>query len=222
MLSTKILTPPQKELLLNAKVGFVEYDAIKIDFPSIEIPLNFSHYLFTSKNGVRAFIKVIESKNEEIDRKKYICFCVGDKTKQLLEDSGFIVSEIAHNASDLAYILAERHKTNRFIYIAGNLRRNELPEILSKNNVWYREIVAYHTHLVPKQFERNFDGVLFFSPSGVRSYFESGNSSNSIFFCIGKTTAEEAKEHNDQINIANKPTTENVLVQAIKELSFRT
>lgn len=31
VLSTKILTPVQKQLILNAGIGFVEYDAIKIE-----------------------------------------------------------------------------------------------------------------------------------------------------------------------------------------------
>ena len=38
---------------------------------------------------------------------------------------------------------------------------------------------------------------------------------NSMLFCIGNTTAAEAKKHSENIILANKPTVENVLVQAI-------
>ncbi|TAI47435.1 uroporphyrinogen-III synthase [Flagellimonas allohymeniacidonis] len=219
VLSTKTLTLPQKELLLNAGVAFVEYNAIQIDFLPVKIPLDFTDFIFTSKNGVKAFLRALESKNENLDRKRINCFCVGDKTKWLLVESGLTVLETALNALELAQIIADNYKTNRFIYISGNLRRNELPEQLSKNNVWFQEITAYQTSLIKKQFDRSFDGILFFSPSGVRSFMKANNAVKTPFFCIGTTTADEAKKYTNNIIIANRPTTENVLVQAIKYLN---
>ncbi|MEL6305878.1 MAG: uroporphyrinogen-III synthase, partial [Bacteroidota bacterium] len=56
VLSTKVLSPSQKELLLNAKVGFVEYNAIEIQFLEVSLPLDESHYIFTSKNAVKVFV----------------------------------------------------------------------------------------------------------------------------------------------------------------------
>ncbi|RUA10893.1 MAG: uroporphyrinogen-III synthase, partial [Flavobacteriia bacterium] len=62
------------------------------------------------------------------------------------------------------------------------------------------------------------DGILFFSPRGIQSFLLENTVKNSTLFCIGETTASEAKKHSEKIVIANKPTVENVLVQAIKEL----
>ncbi|MEM6895509.1 MAG: uroporphyrinogen-III synthase [Bacteroidota bacterium] len=214
VLSTKVLSSSQKELLLNAKVGFVEYNAIEIRFPEVSLPLDESHYIFTSKNAVKAFVNALH--RARVDLKKYQCYCVGDKTRAFLEQEGLLVMETARNAEELGNKIVQNHHTYRFIYISGNLRRNELPKLLSQHNVWYQEIVGYETLLKPKQFLQAFDGVLFFSPSGIRSYLEANPNFISPAFCIGETTAEAAKPHFNQIIIANRPTTENVLVQTIK------
>ncbi|WP_136467850.1 DUF559 domain-containing protein [Flagellimonas onchidii] len=212
ILSTKILTPSQKELLLNSGLGFVEYNALEIEFLDIEIPTNYSNYIFTSKNAVKAFLSHFDDTNFL----EYRAFCVGEKTKSILEENGLNVVKMAQNASELADFITKNHKIKEFLFFSGNRRRDELPEILSKNNVQYKEIQTYKTHLKPKKFNRAFDGVLFFSPSGIRSYLKENAVGQSWTFCIGPTTSAEAKKHTDQIITANKPTVENVLVQAIK------
>ena len=211
VLSTKILTPSQKELFLNSGLGLVEYDALKIEFLKVEIPLDYSNYIFTSKNAVKAFLE----QSESLDLSQFSAFCVGEKTKALLEENGLQVVEMAENASELAEILVEKYQNESFLFLCGNKRRDELPDILSKNNVQYKELEVYRTHLNPKAFQRDFEGILFFSPSGIRSYLLENTLGDSTLFCIGETTAAEAQKHSNQIIVANKPTVENVLVQAI-------
>jgi len=212
VLSTKILTPSQKELFLNSGLGLVEYDVLKIDFLKVKIPLDYDNYIFTSKNAVKAFL----DQAEHLDMSKFNAFCVGIKTKSLLEENGLKLSEMAENASQLAQIIVKRHKNESFVFLCGNKRRDELPEILIKNNVQYKELEVYQTKLNPRTFQRDFDGIMFFSPSGIRSYLLKNTFGNSMLFCIGKTTASEAQKHSSKIIVANKPTVENVLVQAIK------
>lgn len=212
VLSTKILSPSQKELFLNSGIGLVEYNALRIEFLDITLPLDYQNYIFTSKNAVKAFLK----HSKKVDISDYKAFCVGEKTQALLEENGIKVMKIAQNASDLADFIVKNHQNEAFLFLCGNWRREELPKILSKNNVRYVEMEAYRTHLIPKKFNRTFDGILFFSPSGIKSYIQENSISKSLAFCIGNTTQTEAKKHTDQIIIANKPTIENVLVQAIK------
>ncbi|MDF0714663.1 uroporphyrinogen-III synthase [Muricauda sp. 334s03] len=218
VLSTKMLSPSQKELFLNSGLGLVEYDALKIELLDVKIPFNYSNYIFTSKNGVKAFL----NQANELDLSKYNAFCVGEKTKSLLEENGVKVVEMAENASELAEIIAKNHQNESFLFLCGNKRRDELPDTLAENNVWYKELEVYRTLLNPKAFQRDFDGILFFSPSGIRSYLLENTLGNSTLFCIGETTANEAKKHSKNSIVANKPTVENVLVQAIKEMLFRT
>ena len=217
VLSTKMLSPSQKELFLSSGLGLVEYDALKIEQLDVKIPFTHSNYIFTSKNAVKAFLK----QAKDSDLSKFNAFCVGEKTKTLLKENGLKVVEMAENASELAKILVEKHQNESFLFLCGNKRRDELPDTLSKNNVQYKELEVYRTLFNPKQFQRDFDGILFFSPSGIRSYLLENTLGNSTLFCIGETTAAEARKHSNQIIVANKPTVENVLVQAIKELSIK-
>lgn len=217
VLSTKILTPSQKELFLNSGLGLVEYDALKIELLDVKIPFNYTNHIFTSKNAVKVFLNQYEG----LEKSRFRAYCVGDKTKALLEENGVKVVDMVQNASELAEILAKNHQNEFFLFLCGNKRRDELPETLTKNNVQYKELEVYRTHLSRKAFQRGFDGILFFSPSGVRSYLSENSVGNSILFCIGETTATEAQKHSKNVIIANKPTVENVLVQAIKELSIR-
>lgn len=212
ILSTKILSLAQKELLLNANQSFVEYDAIKIDFIPFKIDLDYDYFVFTSQNGVKSFLKnngssiVMENK----------AFCVGEKTKSLLVQNGLKVIEMAKNSEELGQIISKTYKNASFLIFSGNLRRPELSEVLDKNGIRFKEIEAYRTQLNYKKFKRGFDRVMFFSPSGVASFVHENQLKNSLAICIGDTTAKEAKKYTNQICIATKPTVENVLVQAIK------
>ena len=212
VLSTKVLSPAQKELFLNSGIGLVTYAALEIEYLPVKIPQDFTHLIFTSKNGVIGFLESVG----KADIKKYTCFCVGSKTKHYLEENGLVVGKTAENALELANYLSNHHENESFLFFSGNMRRPDLPEVLLNNNVRYKEITTYQSHLKPKKFVRLFDGILFFSPSGIKSYMHANNLGDSVIFCIGNTTAEEAKKHTNNIIVANRPTVENVLVQAIK------
>ncbi|MBP2834162.1 uroporphyrinogen-III synthase [Aquimarina sp. U1-2] len=209
VLASKKLLQSQKELLLNAGIGLVEYDAIKIELLDISgIRSIQKNAIFTSKNAVRS----IQNSEFRIQN----CFCVGSNTKKLLEENGYKVAEIAQNASDLAEIIIKKYKTESFSFFCGNLRRNELPELLSQHKVHFTEHIVYNTHLNTRKFDRSFDGILFFSPSAVQSYVTENAMGDSIAFCIGNTTASEAKKYTKKVIVANKPTVENVIVRAVK------
>ena len=169
VLSTKKLLGNQRTLLLNAGISLVEYNAIKIEFVPFEIPLNIENAIFTSQNAVEA----IQDSRFKIQN----CFCIGEKTKSLLEEYGRKVIAMTEYASQLAENLVKNHKNDSFHFFCGNIRSDEIPSKLKENNISFEEIEVYRTTLNPKKFERKFDAVLFFSPSGVRSFVE-GNTNN--------------------------------------------
>ncbi len=208
ILSTKKFTIAQKELLLNSRIGFVEYDAIQIELLEKEIDSTIENAIFTSKNAVKAVLDSGISISN--------CFCVGSTTKKLLEKNGQKVIETAQNATDLAKIIVKKYKNEQFVFFCGNMRRNELPDLLNQNNIELKEEIVYKTHQNLKKFDRSFEGVLFFSPSAIQSYVTNNKINKSVAFCIGNTTASEAKKYTDDTIIANKPTVENVIVQAVK------
>ena len=212
VLSTKNLKENQKLLLLNAGISLVQYAAIKIDYLPVECPTNIENAIFTSQNAVKAFFENVPSR--AIDN----CFCVGKKTKSMLEENGQNVVKMTEYASELADYLVKNHKNDSFQFFCGNIRSDEIPSKLKENNINFKEVEVYKTTLNPKKFERQFDAVLFFSPSGVRSFVSENKINNSKAICIGNTTASEAKIYTENVVIANATTVESVIAKAVNSL----
>lgn len=214
ILSTKKLAEHQKQLLLNAGLGYIEYDFISVKpvpFELNEVPRNL---IFTSKNAVLAVLN--HPKVSILKERK--SFAVGVKTSTLLREHGFTVARITNYAEELAYEIKEFHKMEDFMFFCGKKHLDIIPSVLKENGINLKEVEVYDTILSPKKFGRIFDGILFFSPSGVESYCLENDLSGSIAFCIGTTTASEAKKYTSEVVIASNPSIENVIVQAVKKL----
>tara|TARA_R110000850_G_scaffold271031_2_gene404899 strand:- start:295510 stop:296154 length:645 start_codon:yes stop_codon:yes gene_type:complete len=210
VLSTKKLTESQRSLLLQAGIGLVEYDAIAIESVDFEVKDHIENAIITSQNTVKALL----NKDIQIEN----CFCVGEKTKALLEENGYKVKVMTNYGKELAEIIVKEFADEEFTFFCGNLRRDELPELLKKNNIDFTETEVYQTVLTPKKFDRTFDGVLFFSPSAVESFTKANRLENTIAFCIGTTTVAEVEKYTNKRIVATKPTIENVIVQVVKKL----
>lgn len=211
ILSTKKLQPNQKQFLLNADFRLIEADFIQIEFQSFQLNSSFDYLIFTSQNAV---LSVLKNENNSFLKDK-ICFCVGIKTKQLLEENGFKVENSFDYADDLVDYLLKNHSNKKFTFFSGNLRRDTIPTAFQKNNIIFEEIEVYKTVLTPYKIDNQIDGILFFSPSAVQSYLKENSISNEICFCIGTTTAAEIEKSTKNIVIANRPTVENVIIQSI-------
>ncbi|MCM4160600.1 uroporphyrinogen-III synthase [Antarcticibacterium flavum] len=218
LLSTKKLTLPQKHLLLNTGIGLVEYDAIGIKV--LELPQNLNlqkNLIFTSKNAVRAVLPYL---NREVIFGSEV-FCVGEKTAALLKTEGFQVVECENYGKSLATKIIKEYSDRSFTFFCGKMRREEIPHLLKGSNINFTEVLVYDTRLNKKEIKSEFDGILFFSPSGVKSFTRKNKISGATAFCIGTTTAAEAGKHTNDIIIANKPTIENVIVGAVKHFKNR-
>lgn len=209
VLSTKKLAESQRNLLLQAGIGLVEYDTIVIIPVDFKVKTKIKNAIITSQNTVKGLV----DKKVQIEN----CFCVGVKTKTMLEANGYKVKVMANYGKELAQIIVKEFADESFTFFCGNLKRDELPELLKENNLSFAEVEVYKTALKPKKFERTFDGVLFFSPSAVESFTKENGLENTTVFCIGITTAAEVEKYTDKIIIANKPTIENVIVQVVKK-----
>lgn len=210
VLSTKKLAESQRNLLLQAGIGLVEYHSIAIEPLDFKVKDPIENAIITSQNTVNGLVdKRVKIKN---------CFCVGEKTKALLEENGYKLKVMTNYGKELAEIIVKDFADEPFTFFCGNLRRDEIPQLLKENNVSFTEIEVYKTVLKPKKFERTFDGVLFFSPSAVESFTKENTLENTTAFCIGTTTAAEAEKYTNEIIIANKPTVKNVIVQVAKKL----
>ena len=91
------------------------------------------------------------------------------------------------------------------------MRRNELEGILKDRKIQLNEFNIYSTTLSPSEIKLfPTDGILFFSPSAIQSYVLKNKITTETLFCIGNTTATEAKKYSTNIIIAKTHTLESV------------
>jgi len=212
VLSTKILLSNQRELLLNAGLHFVEYNAITTTPLAFKIPDAVTHAIVTSQQGAKQLLS--DQGSHSIEN----FFCVGDKTAALLNENGLNVIKIAANGAALGHAIVTNYFDEVFHYFCGKMRRDELPDILKNASIICQEIIVYETVLNHKMIPGSFDGILFYSPSGVDAFAKANTLSNTIAFCIGETTAARAKTYTDQVVVANSTRIESVIAKAAKTL----
>ena len=210
VLSTKKLQPNQREILLHFGLNFVEYNAITTTPIPFELPEVITNMIITSQQAASIIVAA------PVTVSHY--FVVGSKTEAFLTKNGQNVIKIAKNGAELAHFIAKSHKNTSFYYGCGNLRRNELPTILKTAGITLHEVELYTTTLNSKMFQQDFDGVLFYSPSGVAAFAKANTLSQTIAFCIGETTAGEARKHTAQVVVANDTTVESIIAKAVKML----
>ena len=211
ILSTKKLSKALKKKFSDAKIELVEKNFIQTKSISFETPQLNDYLVFTSKQAVKSVLKSDVKNVHTIS-----CLCVGSKTKEFLEKKGFTVIESADYAEELIQIIDSKYKSNSFTFFCGNIRKNTIPNYFQQNKIAYNEIVVYETKLKPHQIKEPFDGVLFFSPSGVNSFLEKNSLKNRICFCIGTTTAKALENKTKNIVIASQTTVEHVIDEVIK------
>lgn len=213
ILSTKKLLPNQRQLLLDDTISVIEENFIETKTKSFELLKVNEHLIFSSQNAVKSILN--HPKQEELKLKNV--FCVGLKTKTILEENGFNVLVDTDYSSDLAEIISLIYNKESYTFFSGNLRRDILPNTLKENGITFNEIEVYKTNLIPKKITTKLDGILFFSPSAVESYLKSNAIKNEICFCIGETTAEALEEKEiTNIIIAAEPSVENVIKDVIE------
>jgi uroporphyrinogen-III synthase len=216
ILSTKILLPSQKQMLLDANFSLIEEDFISISFLSPPLEGLGEALIFTSQNAAQSLLQHPKLP----DLKTHPVFCVGMKTKEVLTKNGFNVVAYTGYAADLAEIISLIYKKLTFTFFSGNRRRDVLPNVLKENKITFNEIEVYQTHITSKKITDKLDGILFFSPSAVESYLEKNKIKNEICFCIGETTAEALKNKKVENSIiARTPSIESVILDVITEFS---
>ncbi|MFV0539624.1 MAG: hydroxymethylbilane synthase [Aestuariibaculum sp.] len=206
--STKSLTEGQR-LLLHEKVNVESSDFVKISINRIHprfLKNEIKNVIITSKNTVEALLTNFSA--TELQFKNI--YCVGRRTKRLVEKKIGPVKHVENNAEKLADYLVEYMDGTEITYFCSNLRLDYLPDTLQKNNINLTEIEAYQTKYDGEEVSTSAEGVMFFSPSTVESFIQK-NKQQVIAFCIGESTAKEAKKHFKDIRVAKIPTVESVI-----------
>ncbi len=205
ILSTKTLDFNQSQVF-SKNLHTVYKDFISIEPANFDIPSEKTEAtVFSSQNAVYAVAQKISVIENDI-------LCVGEKTAKCIQQKfAKTPTVILSSSKELGtHIVNSSYRSVTFYH--GNLRREELPSLLTANHIDLKEIMVYKTDLTPHTITSHFDGILFFSPSGVESYLKNNLfSKNTTIFVIGNTTARYVKKHGGECIVAKDPTIESVI-----------
>lgn len=222
ILSTKKLNDT---LITNAEnIGITIVSTEFIEIKSIDsstITEKIKHYsaetiavIFTSVNAVEAVFAMLDTKPD------WKIFCTSGATKEALlkyiDEKRIVDTE--HNASALADKVIAHKGIDSCVFFCGNQRLNTLPDKLLRHKIDLDEVIVYESIASSKKINENYDGILFFSPSGVDSFFSVNKIDNkTVLFSIGKTTTKEIRKcTNNHIVTSFFPSAESVVAEVKK------
>lgn len=172
--------------------------------------------VFTSMNGAEAVIDTLRKTNLQPAWKIY---CLGAATHSLITSyfASITISGTGKNAAELSETIIHNNEKEVYFF-CGNQRRDELPKKLRERNVSVKEIAVYETKELAVKINKPYNGILFFSPSAVKSFFSVNTiPADTVLFSIGNTTADEIKKNcTNQIMISNFPAKDKLAEIAIE------
>lgn len=205
----------QQSRLTEQKIAIDWLDFITIDYglsPGAEALLTLMalavnpFVVLASQNSVRTLHRYFSLKDLVKDSLKFRFLCIGKQTA-ILTQRFFPGSRVEYLANSMQGALPfirqlvhrNSHTINRDFRLYFCAAQEPLPilgDFLKANSIPFQHIPLYRTILQPHKVSQFYDGILFYSPSGVRAFFTANPNypqiyNNSLqFVCIGRTTAE--------------------------------
>ena len=182
--------------LLGNQFSYDIVNVIDIRHLNIEpFDLKNKSLIFTSVNGVKAFFENGFQPNEDFTSENYNkIFAVGLKTKNELRKHGFGCFKVLRHAVDLSEFIITEFSKDKFLHFCGNLALDIVDRKLPLQNIYYKKVLVYETRLLYPKISKPYDAVVFFSPSGVRSFLKHNSIDGKKIFSIGYTTEMEIKK----------------------------
>lgn len=232
----------KKQLILCEKLGLnvIVEPAIQIQYrkewqPVYDIIRSTPQFViaFTSKAGVKAFQNYLHCGGFQATPLKI--YAVGDKTAEAAANMGLhpILSDQQNGVGLAQKITSDFINDSNLagatvLHFCGNKRRDEFRQYLEGSKITVRDVVVYET-ILEKMNLKNLvvDGILFYSPSAVQAFRDSGGFETDIsaeLFAIGRTTGEELSiESGKHVHISPKPKSErflNFVAQILNEVQI--
>jgi uroporphyrinogen-III synthase len=228
------VSPPDVILLRSAEdpdpyvealsdVGFraVCRPVLEFHFPADEIlkerlrhPADYGGLVATSPRAARALRRVFDTSgtlHAEWEGKP--AYVVGPKTAERFRDLSFEVHGAdTGNAEELVSLLTDTEPPSSLLFLAGNRRRDTLPDGLQAAGISFQEEIVYETRpradltLPPSDSET---WLVFYSPSGLEALYASEvkNVAEYRLAAIGPTTAAELHDAGLEVDaVADVPT----------------
>lgn len=186
-----LVSQPRPEGERSPFFDFAEKYNLKIDFrPFIQVEpipvkelrkekineLNYSAVIFNSRNAVDNFFRVAtELKTEMPADMKY--FCVNEGMAYYLQK--YIVlrkRKVFYGKGSTKELLdlLKAHPKENYLYPCSDVRNPVIPDFMKKNKLKFRESILYRTVAsdLSDLTHVNYDVIVFFSPSDIKSLFE--------------------------------------------------
>lgn len=225
ILSTKSLSTNAIEYAdtLGVKINcvdFIQTEAVHFDEQQINWN-TLDAVVFTSSNAVRYFFG---EGGGRVPAGKTI-FSLSGKTAAELKEYGITPTFTAINAAALAGAIIGVKAVKNLLHVCGNLKLETIETQITSAGINYHPLVVYNTYYGDAQpLTEQYDGIMFFSPSGVQSYLR-GNSiqPDVIYCCIGQTTADSLRALNThaQIIVPEIPSPEAMTVEVARYFQTR-
>lgn len=199
---------------LNIKVDFRPFihvegvDSKEFRKTKINV-LDHKAVIFTSRNAVDHFFRICEELRIPVpDSMKY--FCISESTAYYLQK--YVVyrkRKIFHGKQSFADLIdvVKKHSNEKFLLPCSDIHKQDIPRMLEEHNIEYSKAVLYRTVCSDLSDLKNvnYDVLVFFSPSGIKSLFQNfpefeQNSTKIAVF--GPTTAKAAEDAQLRIDIA--------------------
>ncbi|MGN6434894.1 MAG: uroporphyrinogen-III synthase [Agriterribacter sp.] len=229
ILSTRVL---KKELLRRADLQHIETDAVAFiqNIPDVSNVTSDIIQQLSTEDIVAVFtsIHAVEVIKSELTSgvPSWKIFCTGGATKEALLEifSESAIVATAKNASGLADKILQYPYIKEVYFFCSKQRLNDLPETLAAADVKVKEIIVYQTVGTPVTINTHYQGILFFSPSAVHSFFSVNTIPiSTTLFSIGKTTTATIESYcSNEVITSQWPGEANLLDLVIERFGEKT
>jgi uroporphyrinogen-III synthase len=211
VLSTRELSAAlmEKAAAKGVMIDILSFIAIE-PMKAAEVPGASAVVVFTSVNAAEA----VEGSGWKI-------FCTSGATRNKVAErfGETAIVGTGKSAAELAETIIGEGWVKEVWFFCGDLRREELPAALRQAGLEVHEVVVYKTRLTPQKVGRVYDGIAFFSPSAVESFFSVNRiPAHTRLFAIGGTTAEAiARRCDNPVTTSVRPEAELLINQIIHD-----
>lgn len=220
-----LVSQPKPENDKSPYLELAEKTNIKIDFrPFIKVEgipskefrqeridiLAHAAIIFTSRTAIDNFFRIAEEIRIMIpDSMKY--FCISESIAHYLQK--YIVYRkrkifYGNNVfKDLVEQVICKHSSENFLVPLSDMHKPEIPRILEKNKIKFTKAILYRTVSsdLSDLKDVNYDILVFYSPSGIKSLFENFpdfEQNNTKIACFGPHTAKAVKKAGLRLDIS--------------------
>ena len=186
--------------------------------------LDFTAIIFTSRNSVDHFFRLAKDLRVDIpDDMKY--FCISESTAFYLQKYvQYRKRKIFHGKQSFEQLmeLIKKHKDEKYLLPCSDIHKASMTKMLDEQKIDYEKAVFYKTLASDLSHIdiSNYDMLIFFSPSGVKSLvknFPKFKQNSTLIAAFGPTTGKAVGEAGLKLNISAPTKTAPSMTMAIEQ-----